>query len=274
MSKTNIAKVVVLILIITLLVINITILYTSDLNADVLIKNNLVNDIPTLALGDVALKIVKVDDNDTIKSVLKPKYVALLNRNGIIGGYIYTFERSFPFSSLRINNETSFTYYGDKKFSTISSEIKNNDWFELNKESIFVGPNINNNSYDELEEYYNPKKNTDQISKIGELISDYSKIKKGIKVKDFFKLNFRGDQVTSGPITKHTKTERLTIISDNNFNKINLSCIAFDNGFSDETAESSYISNLYFVKKDRTIIEVPVKSDNSFDIDSIIEKLK
>ena len=274
MSKIKIIKIIICIITILIFGINIFIIITSDINAETIIKSKIGFENPTFTLGQSLIKVIKVDQSNAIKNTFNSKYIALIKRNNIIGGYQYTMERTFPFSAFKITNEKSFTYFGSESYDMIASKISDFDWFDKNKSNLYENESTISGEFNEIDDYFNPKKNLEHSNVAGLLIKDYYKLTNKMILSKFFKFNFRGDIITSGPVTKHTKTELIIVLEDPLFKNINFACIAFDNGFSDETAESSYITNLYFVKKDRTIIEVPVKSDNSFDIDSIIEKLK
>jgi hypothetical protein len=57
----------------------------------------------------------------------------------------------------------------------------------------------------------------------------------------------------------------ITLIEDKEFPNLRMAVRVFDGGYCDQCEDTSFLRKVYFVKKDRTVIEVLTKADGYFD---------
>jgi hypothetical protein len=286
MNKINLLKNKIIKRIITAILLIVMILSTLGIIYNFKNQNGIANyqiysylkkENPTFGLGIIRSEIVEFDQKNSMSNYLSPIYTLILETENFKGGYVINYSRGFPLQEIYIKNKESvksFTIKDDKKsFENIVKLAKEKNISTVdNTDEIYTGKQ--KEGFDLTDDYFDGVK-VDKSKKLerGKLIKDYSIVIPDTSVSNFSKLLFRLDLLTTGPTINHKLWERQTVLFDPEYPNAKFIAISFTNGYSDKSADNSFLKSIYIIKKDRTIIEIPIV-DGKFDWKLVDGELK
>jgi hypothetical protein len=232
---------------------------------------------PTFGLGIIRSEIIEFDQKNSISNYLNPIYTLILESENFKGGYVVNYSRGFPLQELYIKGKASiksFTIKDDKKsFEDIVKLAKEKNISTLeNTDDIYSGRN--KEGFDLDDDYFDGLElNKNDDSEKGNLISHYNIFIPNEKLLEYFNRPFRLDLSTSGKATDQKYREAHTLLFDKEYPNAKFISLAYTNGIADKHINDSFLKSIYIIKKDRTIIEIPIV-DGKFDWKSVDGELK
>jgi hypothetical protein len=214
-------------------------------------------------------------------NITKPQYLYVFETNRDIKGVILDFKREAPLFNISMNttsdiNNTGLNVKGRIDFEETKKVVRQSTLEELQKNQDF---DIEDKSkpakgFDLDDDYFDGiKYNKDDDREKGKLLKDYILVNPNIKLKSWDDFEIRGDLTTTGVATNKQLSEAQTLLFDPEYPNCKFISVAFQGGFSDKVVDTSILRKIFVIKKDRTIIEIPIV-DGKFDWKSVDGELK